>query len=56
VSFPFPQTDLSYGLSDGYAKSCVAIEHRDPDLELSNLSVEGEPLMRHWFKHKGERP
>ncbi len=37
---PLPQTDLSYGLCDGYAKGRVAIEHRDPDLELRNLPVE----------------
>jgi hypothetical protein len=27
----------------------------DPDLELRDLTVEGEPLMRHWFEHNGER-
>ena len=32
--------DLSYGLCDGYAESGVAVEHRDPDLELGDLSVE----------------
>ena len=32
--------DLSYGLCDGYAKSCVAVEHGDPDMELSDLPVE----------------
>ncbi|SFH17211.1 Transposase DDE domain-containing protein, partial [Phaeobacter italicus] len=36
---PLPQPDLSYGLCDGYAKGRVAIEHRDPDLELRNLPV-----------------
>lgn len=35
-----PQTGLSYGLCDGYAKSGVTIEHRDPDLELRDLPVE----------------
>ena len=38
--FSFPQTDLSYGLSDRYAKSCVAVEHRDLDLEFGHLSFE----------------
>jgi hypothetical protein len=37
---PFPRADLSYGRCDGYAKNCVAIERRDPGLELSNVSVE----------------
>ena len=32
--------DLSYGLCDGYAKYCVAIEHGDADLDLSDLPVE----------------
>ena len=27
-------------LCDGYAKSCVAVEHRNPDLELGDLPVE----------------
>lgn len=40
TEFPFPWTHLSYGLSDGYAESGVEIEHRGPDLELSNLPVE----------------
>ena len=39
-SFPFPRTDLSYGLSDGYAKSGVAVEHRDADLDFGDLPVE----------------
>ena len=49
-SFPFPQTELSYGLCDGYAKSCVAVEHCDPDLELGDLSVEVSGHMRRWLK------
>ena len=40
ADFPFPRTDLSFGLSDGYAKGGVTVEHRDPGLELSDLSVE----------------
>lgn len=37
---PLPRTDLFYGLRDGYAKGDVTVEHRDPDLELADLSVE----------------
>ena len=40
-ALPFPGTDLCYGgLRDGYAKSGVAVEHRDADLERGNLPVE----------------
>ena len=45
--FPFPRTDLSYGLCDRYAKSGVAVEHRNPDLELSNLPSKSR-AMRPW--------
>ena len=34
---PLPQTDLSYRLSYRYAKSRVAVEDRDTDLDLGNL-------------------
>lgn len=37
-------------------ESDVAVEHRNPDLELGDLAVECEPLMRHRVKHSGERP
>jgi len=37
---PFLWTHLTYGLSNGCSKSDVAIEHRDLDLELSNLPIE----------------
>jgi len=36
---PFPRADLSCGLCDGYAKSCVTIWHCDVDLDLSELPV-----------------
>ena len=39
-SSPFPRTELSYGLGDRSARSRVAVQDRDPDLELSDLSVE----------------
>jgi hypothetical protein len=38
--FPLRQTDLSYGLCDGYAKRCEDVEDRGPDLDLRNLPVE----------------
>ena len=38
--FPLPRTDLSYGNSFGYAKSCEAIEDRGADLDLRNLPIE----------------
>lgn len=34
---PLSRTDLSYGLCDGYAKGGVAVQHRNPDLDLSDL-------------------
>ncbi len=34
---PSPRPDLSYGLSDRHAKSRVAVQHGDTDLDLSNL-------------------
>ena len=37
---PLPQTDLAYGLSDGYAKSGVAVEDCDADLDFRNLPFE----------------
>jgi len=37
--FPLRQTDLSYGLCDGYAKRSEAVEDRGPDLDLRNLPV-----------------
>ena len=38
--YPLPQTDLAYWLSDGYAKSSVAVEDRDTDLDLCDLPIE----------------
>ncbi len=38
--FAFPQTDLSFGLCDGYAKGGVAVEDGDADLDLCGLPVE----------------
>ncbi len=40
MSVPFPQTDLVYCLCDRYAKSGVAIEDGDADLDFSDLSFE----------------
>ena len=37
---PHPETCLSYGFSYGYTEGRVAVEHRDPDLQLSALPVE----------------
>ena len=37
--YPFPQTDLAYWLSDGYAKSSVAVEDGDTDLDLCDLPI-----------------
>ena len=37
---PPPHTDLFYGLSDRCAKSSVAIEHGDTDLDFRDLSIE----------------
>ena len=39
-SFPLPQTDLAYWLSDRYAKSCVAVENGDTDLNFRDLPFE----------------
>ena len=36
-SFPFPQTDLAYWLSDRYAKSSIAVEDGDTNLDLCDL-------------------
>mgnify|MGYP000405331415 CR=1 FL=1 len=47
TDFVFPRTDLSYGLSMGYAKSSEAIEDCGADLDFSNLALEvscGEAL------------
>ncbi len=38
---PFPQTDLSHGFCDRYAKGGVAIQDRDAHLNLGHLAVEG---------------
>jgi len=38
--FPLPRTDLSYGNSFGYAKSCERVEYRGADLDLRNLPIE----------------
>jgi transposase InsO family protein len=40
VSFPFSQTDLAYCLCDRYAKSGVAVEDGDADLDFRGLSFE----------------
>jgi hypothetical protein len=40
VSFPFPQTDLAYCLCDRYAKSGVAVEDGDADLDFRDLPFE----------------
>ena len=37
---PFPRTDLSYDLSDGYAKSGVAVEDGGAELDFHDLTVE----------------
>ncbi len=37
LDYPLPQTDLAYGLSDRYAKSCVAVQHSDADLDFRDL-------------------
>lgn len=45
--FPFPQTDSSHGLSDGYAECGEAVQDGDPDMEVCDLTVEvsgHEPL------------
>jgi hypothetical protein len=34
---PLPRTDLGYGLGDRYAKSRVAVEDGDANLDLGNL-------------------
>ena len=39
-SFPFPWTDLSCGLSDGYAKGSEAVQDGYSYLELRHLTVE----------------
>jgi hypothetical protein len=36
-SFSFPETDLSYGLCERYAKICVAVENGDTDLNFRDL-------------------
>jgi hypothetical protein len=40
LSSPFPQTGLAYRLCDRYAKSGVAIEDGDADLDFCDLSFE----------------
>lgn len=40
IGLPLSQADLSYGLCDGYAKSGVAIEHCNADLDFRDLPVE----------------
>ena len=39
-SFPLPRTDLSCGLSDGYAKGSEAVQDGYSYLELRHLTVE----------------
>ena len=39
AGFPFPRTDLSYGRCDGYAKSGVAVENGDADLDFRDLPI-----------------
>ena len=39
-TFPLPRTDLVYGLSGRYAKSRVAVEDGDTDLDLCDLPFE----------------
>ncbi len=55
ANLPFIRTVYSYWLSDKCANNCVAVKHRYPDLQLSDLLFEGEHLMYHWFKHISER-
>ena len=38
--FPLRQTDLAYGLSDRYAKSGIAAEDSDTDLDFRDLPIE----------------
>ena len=38
--FPFPRTDLSYGLSDRYTKRGVAVQDSDADLQFGDLAIE----------------
>jgi hypothetical protein len=40
ADLPFPRIDLSCDLCDGCAERGEAVEHRDPDLELCDLTVE----------------
>lgn len=37
---PLPRTALSYGLGDGYAKRCLAVEGGDTDVVLCDLTFE----------------
>ena len=37
---PYPRTDLSHDLCDGYAKGGEAVQDGDPDLELRDLTIE----------------
>lgn len=37
---PLRQTDLAYGLSDRYAKSGIAAEDSDTDLDFRDLPIE----------------
>ena len=39
AGFPFPRTDLSYGRCAGYAKSGVAVENGDADLDFRDLPI-----------------
>lgn len=40
VGFSFTQPDLPYGLCDRYAKSGVAVEDGDADLDFRDLPLE----------------
>ena len=37
---PFPNTDLSWGLSDRYIKRGVAVQDSDADLQFGDLAIE----------------
>lgn len=37
--FPFPRIHFAYRFRDGYAKSCVAVEDSDTDMDLRDLPI-----------------
>ena len=46
---PYPRTDLSHDLCDGYAKGGEVVQDGDPDLELRDVTIKRGQAMAQQF-------